>query len=198
MLASRALQRALVSTMVLLVVAWLVPGPLRVQAASANLCSQGIRDVHIPDQCFPPRQVSLAERGMPTKVIRPLSVVRRVTALHLTQVELRDPARPIAIDYLFGQLSFDDRPPPRLVDLTVKKPRYVIVEELLFRLPPGARPVYSVPTYINTNRVVGYWVFEGNFPCGPLSLTVRSNGPKRWVTQIGHALLRAEVCGKDD
>jgi hypothetical protein len=132
---------------------------------------------------------------MTTRPIRPVQIVERVTNLPLKELRLRNVARPIEIDYLFGRVPVRSGA-LRLADLGSKRYHYVLVGEQLFRLPPGVKRVYSVPTSVNTRQVVGYWVFEANFRCDPLALTVTSNGPKRWVIDVGRDVLKAQVCGK--
>jgi len=132
---------------------------------------------------------------MASKPIRPVQIVEKLTNLPLTELRLRNVARPIENDYLFGRVPVGPGA-RRLAVLGSKRYHYVLVGEQLFRLPPGVKRVYSVPTSVNTRQVVGYWVFEANFRCGPLALAVTSNGPKRWVINVGRDVLKAQVCGK--
>jgi len=175
--------------------AMLLCAPSRSLAAGVSLCGAGLQDFHFLDGCFPPKHILRVEARMATRPIRPAQIVERVANPPLTELRLRNVARPIEIDYLFGRVPVGPGA-LRLADLGSKHYHYVLVGEQLFQLPPSVKQVYSVPTYVNTKQAVGYWVFEANFRCGPLALTVISNGPKRWVIDVGRQVLKAQVCGK--
>ncbi len=92
---------------------------------------------------------------MATRPIRPAQIVERVANLPLTELRLRNVARPIEIDYLFGRVPVGPGA-RRLAVLGSKRYHYVLVGEQLFQLPPSVKQVYSVPTYVNNWSCIGF------------------------------------------
>jgi hypothetical protein len=76
----------------------------------------------------------------------PGTVVWNVARLRLTQLEVRQPAQPLEILYLFGTLGKADRPIFDN-DLGRRTPHYVLVGELHARPGPADRTGLSTPTF---------------------------------------------------
>lgn len=177
--------------LLLLCAAWAVPSSL--QAASppgASLCQMGLNDREVPDRCFPPSRIAQAEGMMSVKPVRPVASAERLTHLPLTQVEIRNPGRPIGLNYLFGRIPLDDRGRP---DFTSRAGRYAIVGEVV-----GLSSLTGPQLFRHRNPFGGtaYIDWNANFRCRNLSLDITSNLRGKVVASLGEAILNDEVCGK--
>lgn len=176
-----------------LLVATTVAMPARASArapAHPSLCGIGLRSHEGRVTCFPPSQVSAAERKLPVHPIRPASAVRAVAHLKLTQVELAYAQGPFGINYLFGYIPADDLGGPVL---GASSPHYVLVGENVGRIP-GLR-VGTTATSVTNGKTYVYWTFEDNFRCRNLTFQVTSNISRRVPKQIGREMAAAEGCG---
>jgi len=156
----------------------------------ASLCQIGLHDVGIPDQCLPPPRIVSAESKMSVNPVRPVDSVARIAHLHLVQLELRRPRRPLEIRYLFGRIPLDQRRRP---DLGSRVSHYVIVGELV-GLSNLSKP--RLFFYKSAEGRIAYVSWAANFRCHDLSLNITSNLQGRLIRSLGRSILNAEVCGK--
>lgn len=166
----------------------LVGAPLQsAVAAGASLCNVAFTSPEgTTGQCFRPNRVGRAERAMRVSLVRPTSVLRRLEALSLTQIKLRWNGRPLELLYLFGSLP---KTATGLPDLSSRASRYMLVGELIGRVPTGPRLFKD-----GTGGGRFYWEYQANFACHKLTLTVDSNAPASQVRTVGRGILRAERC----
>jgi hypothetical protein len=150
----------------------------------------GLNDRVVLDRCFPPSRIAQAEGKMAVKPVRPVASAERLTHLPLTQLELRNPGRPLELRYLFGRIPLDAQGHP---DLTSRASYYAIVGEMV-----GLSSLTEPQLFRHRNAFGGtaYIDWSANFHCHTLSLDITSNLRDRVVAALGKAILKDEVCGK--
>jgi hypothetical protein len=156
----------------------------------ASLCGLGLQDISIPDQCFPPSRISQVEGMMPVRPVRPVAPMKRLTRLPLTQLELRNPKRPVEVLYLFGRIPSG---PHHVADPSSHGSRYAIIGELV-----GRSSLRKPWLFRHKNPEGGtlYVDWMATFRCHALTLHVTSNLRGRLVGAVGKSILNDEACGK--
>ncbi len=159
-------------------------------AARFTLCSIGMRDFDVADQCLAPVHIARAEREMPVAAIRPVGPVKRLTGLRLRELEVREPGRPLEIRYLFGRIATGRQGIP---DPSSHTSKYVIVGELTGHSQLKTPRLFRYPAALGGTA---YWQWDGNFPCRNLTLEITANIRGRVVERIGLTMLHSDHCGK--
>ncbi len=170
-----------------------VPSACLAQSVShrpTSLCQLGLADIFVPDQCFPPAKIGVAESKMSVRPIRPVDAASRITHLPLTQLKIRNPGHPLEIQYLFGHVSYGYHGLP---DLGSHASRYVIVGELIARSQFNRRTLFRYKTPFGTTA---YSEWSANFHCHDLSVSVTSNVEGRLIQSLGRSIVQEESCGK--
>ncbi len=159
-------------------------------AANFTLCSLGMRDRNVADQCLAPTHIARAELEMSVAPIRPIGPVKRLTGLRLRELEVRNPGRPLEIRYLFGRIATDRHGNP---DPSSHTTSYVIVGELTGHSQLKSPRLFRYPAALGGTA---YWQWDGNFPCRNLALEITANIRGRVVQRIGPTMLHRDHCGK--
>lgn len=159
-------------------------------AADFTLCSIGMSDRNVADQCLAPTHIPRAEREMSLAPIRPVGAVKRLTGLILRELEVRNPGRPLEIRYLFGRISTDLHGNP---DPSSHTSSYVIVGELTGHSQLKTPRLFRYPAALGGTA---YWQWDGNFSCRNLALEITANIRGRVVQRIGLTMLHSDHCGK--
>jgi len=159
-------------------------------AARFTLCSVGMRDNNVADQCLAPAHIARAEREMPVAPLRPVGPVKGLTGLRLRELEVRNPGWPLEIRYLFGRIATDCHGRPDPLSHTS---RYVIVGELTGHSQLKTPGLFRYPAALGGTA---YWQWDGNFPCRNLALEITANIRARVVQRIGLTMLHSDHCGK--
>ncbi len=154
-------------------------------AAKTELCSIAMRaDVNLPDRCYPPAAITQAEDTMPVPLVHPVAPVKRLTGLSLHELEVRNPAKPLEILYLFGRIPVDRGGNP---DMLSHASKYIIVGELAVRSQLQKPRLFRYPAALGGTA---YWQWDANVPSGNLSLDIRANISGSLVRRVGLALLK--------
>ncbi len=159
-------------------------------AANFTLCSIGMRDFNVADQCLLPSHIARAEREMSVAPIRPVGPVKRLSGFRLCDLEVRNPGRPLEIRYLFGRIATDFNGNP---DPLTHMSSYVIVGELTCHSQLKTPGLFRYPAALGGTA---YWQWDGNFPCRNLSLEITANVRSGVVQRIGLTILHRDHCGK--
>lgn len=139
--------------------------------------------------CYLPGHLTVAERSLSPRPLRPLSIVAHLAHLPLSQtivlsgIPESNPGPPLAILYIFGTPNTIPCPPTNVCS---SMPPYLIVQETV-----GQRALRGIQVD-TTGGVPGPWSVAANLPHRTLCVTVTSNASTEGLpVEIARAIVRA-------